>query len=302
MKKNSAFSLIELSIVILIIGIIIAGVTQASRLVKQMRLSSAKTLTQSSAINSIKGLALWLEPTMDNSFTSATNGNSPDDNDKISAWNDINPQSSSKVNPLQATDGSRPTYLSGSSETINGLPALKFDGSSSYLASIAGSGGNVPLLAGDDSYTFIAVWKTLDAANGGNAQVIFEQNQDTAVSGKRASFIVLPGSYGFSGEGNDYSDTCSYAEKSPYASLMNVDDSGNVTIHTNSVNASCTGSVGPATADVSGNGFYVGVKGDGTEFFNGIISEIIVFDRPLKKAEIADVMNYLSKKYGIKLN
>ncbi|MFM2200490.1 MAG: hypothetical protein RL769_545, partial [Pseudomonadota bacterium] len=50
MKKNhntnprhQAFSLIELSIVILIIGILVAGVTQSSRLVNQIRLSTAQS-------------------------------------------------------------------------------------------------------------------------------------------------------------------------------------------------------------------------------------------------------------------
>jgi prepilin-type N-terminal cleavage/methylation domain-containing protein len=47
MKKKllKAFSLIELSIVILIIGIVVAGVTQSSRLVRQMRLASVKSMT-----------------------------------------------------------------------------------------------------------------------------------------------------------------------------------------------------------------------------------------------------------------
>lgn len=38
---KKAFSLIELSIVILIIGILVTGVTQSSRLVRQMKIASA---------------------------------------------------------------------------------------------------------------------------------------------------------------------------------------------------------------------------------------------------------------------
>jgi prepilin-type N-terminal cleavage/methylation domain-containing protein len=41
-KPSKAFSLKELSIVVLIIGILIAGVTQGSRLVRQSRLSTAQ--------------------------------------------------------------------------------------------------------------------------------------------------------------------------------------------------------------------------------------------------------------------
>ncbi len=92
MKKKLAFSLIELSVVILIIGILIAGVTQGSRLIKQFKLSSASSLTRSSSISSIPNLTLWLETTLDGSVTSVTNGTSPSNNDAISNWNDLNPQ------------------------------------------------------------------------------------------------------------------------------------------------------------------------------------------------------------------
>ena len=61
-QKNiqKAFSLIELSIVILIIGILVAGVTQSSRLVSQFRLISARNITLSSPVPTIKNLAYWL--------------------------------------------------------------------------------------------------------------------------------------------------------------------------------------------------------------------------------------------------
>ena len=62
-NKSLAFSLIELSIVILIIGILIAGVTQGSRLVRESRVKTAQTLTQSSDVSSIKDLVLWLDAT-----------------------------------------------------------------------------------------------------------------------------------------------------------------------------------------------------------------------------------------------
>lgn len=64
MKKNSAFSLIELSIVILIVGIIIAGVTQSSSLIRKMRLSSARQLTSTSFDNAEQvGLGAYIDST-----------------------------------------------------------------------------------------------------------------------------------------------------------------------------------------------------------------------------------------------
>jgi prepilin-type N-terminal cleavage/methylation domain-containing protein len=57
--KISAFSLIELSVVILIIGILVAGVTQSSRLIAQFRLKTAQNLTINSPVSSIKNLSTW---------------------------------------------------------------------------------------------------------------------------------------------------------------------------------------------------------------------------------------------------
>ena len=83
MKK--AFSLIELSIVLLIIGILIAGVTQSSRLIEQFKLTSARSKTKSSPVNSITGLSMWLETTAIESFLE----NESENQATVSAWNDI---------------------------------------------------------------------------------------------------------------------------------------------------------------------------------------------------------------------
>ena len=68
LSSKKGFSLIELSIVILIIGIIIAGITQSSRLVELYRLSAARTQTQSSPVNAIDGLVVWYDSTSEESF------------------------------------------------------------------------------------------------------------------------------------------------------------------------------------------------------------------------------------------
>ena len=96
--NNKAFSLIELSIVILIIGILIAGITQSSRLIRAMKIQSARSLTLSSPVPSFKGITLWLESTLDESFDSTE----AQDQLQISTWKDINPQSSYKNNATQS--------------------------------------------------------------------------------------------------------------------------------------------------------------------------------------------------------
>lgn len=67
-KARSAFSLIELSIVILIIGIVIAGIIGGNYLYNKTILSSARSLTQSSNLRTFRELYLWLETASDSSL------------------------------------------------------------------------------------------------------------------------------------------------------------------------------------------------------------------------------------------
>ncbi len=60
---RKAFSLIELSLVILIIGILIAGVTNGSRMIVAYKNSVAANHTNNSVASGVKGLAFWYETT-----------------------------------------------------------------------------------------------------------------------------------------------------------------------------------------------------------------------------------------------
>ncbi len=60
-KNKNAFSIIEIAIVILVIGIFIAGIVTANYLYDRAILATAKGLTKGSPIPSIKELGLWLE-------------------------------------------------------------------------------------------------------------------------------------------------------------------------------------------------------------------------------------------------
>ncbi len=123
MKSNKvkAFSLIELSIVILIIGILIAGIINSSSLVRKFRLSTAESITSSSPVAGIKGLELWLETTMDDSFKSGE----ALDNSPITEWRDINPQSNRKLSVLPPATNSKPRYVEKGFDGF--IPAVRFD-------------------------------------------------------------------------------------------------------------------------------------------------------------------------------
>ncbi len=63
-----AFSMIELSIVILIIGILISGILASNAIIKKFRIQTAQTLTISSPVQGISDSVLWLESSLDKSF------------------------------------------------------------------------------------------------------------------------------------------------------------------------------------------------------------------------------------------
>lgn len=58
-KTNKAFSLVELSIVILIIGVLIAAVGQGMDLLADARLNAARVVTQGSRVSSVKSGNTW---------------------------------------------------------------------------------------------------------------------------------------------------------------------------------------------------------------------------------------------------
>ena len=62
-KLSKAFSLVELSIVILVVGILLAAITKGKDLYSDMQLKTAQSVTSSSLINSLKSVSLWLDTT-----------------------------------------------------------------------------------------------------------------------------------------------------------------------------------------------------------------------------------------------
>jgi prepilin-type N-terminal cleavage/methylation domain-containing protein len=154
--KKRAFSLIELSIVILIVGIIVAGVTQSSSLVRKMKLSTARSLTKSSPVAGINNLLLWLEATSEESFVSSIN-----DQDPVALWNDINPQQTIKSNASSSNLSRRPKYFASG---INGLPSVKCDGVDDVIGVALGSSPYSPIEAPvtTNNFTIFAVASTTD--------------------------------------------------------------------------------------------------------------------------------------------
>jgi prepilin-type N-terminal cleavage/methylation domain-containing protein len=295
--KKSAFSLIELSIVILIIGILIAGVTQSSRLIAKMRLASARSITQSSEANSVKNMVFWLETTSEKSFDDAATEDTTSINSTTYSWYDINSQISQKSNASNAAGADY--KVAG----INGLPVLNFDGTSGDLMDISQANGSSTQMS-----VFI-VFRSLALTNLPHSLISV---RGVAHTGANNSFQVNINAssqvqYSFFDSTTAAASATSAAItiNTPY--LVDITDNGSAQVLSLS-NGSGMTRTSPAAATTSGNknfngGFNIGSYNNGTTYtqlFNGDIAEIIFFDRGLKVEERNAIEKYLGKKWGIK--
>ena len=324
-RRASAFSLIEISIVILIIGILVAGVTQGSRLINQAKLNSAKTMTQSAPVSSIRNLVLWIESTSDASFQNSI----LDDGEGITAWNDINPQAVSKVN--FTTTGS-PKYKNN---VINGLPAVCFNnancGSGTVDSFTTSSFSN--LTAGSTIFAVIRTPGTLAAQ-----PIVSKRNKDVSYNtASSVNFQLNTASATATRKFWEYCDgktqstnnvTCNLTN----SNLMSPSDavatnnnyivsvvynasssayntnttSEGITFFQNGKRSTSGGMAtdsSPAQIPEASSPLLIGRVSTNNSpadvYFKGFIGEIIIFDRAIRKEERQSIEAYLGKKWGI---
>ncbi len=288
LKINKAFSLIELSIVILIIGILVAGVTSSSRLIKRMKITVAQNMTQSSPVPSIKDLSVWYETSLDKSFIDTEES----DGTPITNWFDNNIQSSFKYDFKQATIANQPKFSEG---IINNLPAIKFDGVDDHM--VATSVG----ISGKGLTAFIVGQRVGWSApfNVSLAGLVAGQNDDTGTGSVVAFadfgnyFVSGTGLQWFSNYGSNY-----LGNGSPFI----LDTVFNGTMNLIYLNGLAGTGYNINTSFII-DSLRVGCKYSNAPayFFNGYISEIIIYSRALNTEERRAVEAYLSKKYSIKV-
>ncbi|HLD76590.1 MAG TPA: type II secretion system protein, partial [Rickettsiales bacterium] len=123
---KKAFTLVELSVVILLIGMVLSVVAASGSIIEKYRLYSARATTQSSGIMVMKNLAVWFDAASDTSFSESETR----DGGTISTWYDINPTAELKNNATQSTTSYKPIRYKN---CINNLPCVRFDGSDDLL-------------------------------------------------------------------------------------------------------------------------------------------------------------------------
>ena len=274
--SSKGYSLVELSIAIIIISLIISSVIGADLIISKTRISSAKTLTQSSPIASHKSLELWLEPVLDSSI----NTDEAEDGASISVWKDNNPLSVSKRNATQTTSANQPTY----SNTINRIHAIKFDGTDS-LMTVDGSALN------NSDYTVIVVEKRLSDKDD-NYFI-----GDSAITTENENLLL--------GYSLDNRIIHSQAGDNSYTTNLNTfasEANPRILVFTSSSTAGketyINGILGATSSDTSQLSNITNLTIG--KAYNGEIAEIAIFRKALNSDSRKDIEKYLGKKYAIK--
>lgn len=287
-RLQHAFSLIELSIVILLIGIMIAGIIGFSRTIYEDRVKSAAMITQSSPVNSIKNLVLWLETTSDDSFTEDPSYNY---DQPISSWLDIGVKSSKTI----VTLSDAPSYVK---EGIGNLPSLRFtksEGNYVIANTVAQS------IRSSGKFSIFLVAKDLDqtASIRHQSNILFSINTSSGGNVMRFGISPVTGEIAFCGaNGYTLSTQSGFDNKSFVYSFV---DSTSSTRKLFANGQSVT--VDDIDFDYAqSDKFSIGQEYDSvhpTDFFDGLVGEVIVYNRDLKDSERKDIEQYLMQKWSI---
>lgn len=275
-KKNSlrAFSLLEVSLVILVISLIIVGIVSGSSLISKSRITAAQSLTSSSPVNVTDALEMWLEPTLDESFNSVVMG----DGESLASWQDRK-KTSSKAE-IEVVSGG-PTY---NKNAINRIHAVNFQ-DSGYVR-MDGSKLN------NSNYTIIVVEKRISATTG----YFISSETDGTLDGKL--------NLGYSSDAVISQTQDSYSNEAnirPYAQSSNKARIFTFTHHNLSgkkIYINGTLAKSDATNLTPPLGLDKLAIGRG---YTGEIGEVLVFSRTLKRKEAIKIEDYLGTKWHVKL-
>ena len=318
-KTNKAFSLIEISVVIVIVMIMIAGLLQGSRVISSMRITTARNVTNSSAMPWINYIVTWYDVTAGDAFVESEH----DDGDKISRWNGAELRSTDRVNLTQTDETKKPILISNG---MYGLPSLKFDGV-------------------DDYFMSENLEQSVLSYRSGSVFIVFEP-KTTSATAKRTIFYQpvecgrefdvgygfngLAGNFGLASSSGDCGSTSATTSGLNYvvtnekivASMvisqapMVQNDVSNIKIYRNGfLETSTKVGVGYNSALIEnskqyadGHGrVYVGARKTSdsatpSSFFEGLLGEMIIFNRSLNNEDRKEIEKYLGKKWGIKVN
>jgi hypothetical protein len=286
--QKTGFSIFELSIVILIVALLVVGAMKGGELVRKSKVIAAASLTKSSVVSKMDGLVLWLETTMPDSLNSYEAA----DGVKVSIWNNISNSKTTTINAIQATPANQPTYISNA---INGLPALQFIRANSTYMSVDNGFDNYA-----DTLTLFLVWQPT-LASGLEMDLL----EKWSGSGSYPYVLRSTVTYRFA----SYDGSLNPSATSTTTRSLGITHliaarkikQGAIQIWINGVSEG--GTITDTTNNSANNiDLFIGRRGNNSNYTDGYIGEIIIFDRALSDQELQDVQSYLGTKWTITVN
>lgn len=258
--KKKGFSLIELAIVLVIIGIMVVGISSGRSLIKSAKVSAARSATLSTQIVSIPGMIAWFESSTKDSFRRSESV----DESQITTWFNIAPSGFLFRNNLgvfgDPVTGAVVGNVSYEYEGINDIPAVRFvENSNISLNEFAAS----PL----PESTLIIVFQNDIGTD--DAQAVLSA-------------------------GNNQSIEHDFLGNVPYILMVNF-NGVNSAAYINNTSPLPTFDVGTNLLD----GVLIGSLSPIDQGLTGEISEVIIYNTSLSATQREDVFNYLSDKYKI---
>ncbi len=292
--RKKAFSLTEISVVILIIGILISGISNGIDLYIDSRVASARSLTLGSKVPRIDGLVAWWETTLEKSFDKSESV----DGAKITNWFDSNPINIERGKLNQANVSNKANYKTN---IINSLPTILFEGNDKYIAkNIFG-----------ESYSLFVVLISNSLGAGASNSPAYNNTIIIGADTPGTANDIIPLALGagyfkmFTGN-NSTTLTSNYKINiaTPYIVFASRNfENGERKIMINNSNTVSDNSGGIKVLLNSNSDVGIGADSntENINLYNGYLAEIIIYNKILETQEIESIHKYLSKKYSIKI-
>jgi hypothetical protein len=258
-----------------------------------MKISSARTQTNSSPVSSIKDLVIWLETTSERSLVNQDNSSNVQDGDTIRTWQNISSTNIVTTAVEQTNSANRPDYVSSA---INGLPAIRFGGTR-FLAM-----NNNFCTRNFTAFALVKIGVTTGNGPFDGWQVLFA---DSTGGANDSVPIVVAGSSALI---SNYTgvDSVLYAGNSKVVT----NDSPHIITVSRSINdgrrniwvdgannaTDLNGGIGRV---LNANMNMLIGRAANNSNYPGLIGEIIIFDRVLTTEERQSIEQYLQKKWGV---
>ena len=286
-KIRNGFTLLELSIVILVIAGMVVAITSSKEVLKKSRLANARSLTQQSVVNNLSDdLIAWFETSLESSFLASERKN---DGVKITKWFDNNKNLALKNTATSpATVANQPTYISRA--FYDAIPGVRFDGAS-YMDFDGSKLAN-------SSYTiFVVEQRRYNKSQNYFLARSSNSTNTNLVLGYRNNNIMTQAHYGNDLDiaVNNYSNSIPAIHTFLFNNFIGKKYSISGPTNTNLSNNSSANLAPLNSYSNSRFGYYSATN----SYYIGDLAEIIIFKRSLKTEEVNAIKNYLGSKYGI---